>query len=123
MPRQVLKIEHSSMVPAGAVSIEGKIYLFAMNVHHWPWEGAPATVVASGALFRSDDDGKSFRKVLQWGKRGIMTNVSPVLGPHPQTKDASVVWLFSTGRFRRSPIFLGWVEPQKIEDANPCLNI
>lgn len=115
LPRQVLKIEHKSMVPAGAVSVDDRIYLFAMNVHKWSFDGPPPITVASGELFRSDDDGRTFKRVLRWSKREPMTNVCPVPGPHPKEPEKKVVWLFTTGKFRRSDVYLAWVAPGDLE--------
>ena len=51
--------------PAGAITLDGTIYLYAMRVTHWGTASDPS-VSGYGVLFRQETDG-SFTQTANWG--------------------------------------------------------
>ncbi|RLG40034.1 MAG: hypothetical protein DRO01_04690 [Thermoproteota archaeon] len=105
----------SSTVPAGAVEVGGVLYVYAMRVTHWAKRlNASDSVHAYGVLF-SGRLGEGFVETeVRWPLDEKFVNVAPVMGRLPSGEE--VVYLLASGRFRDSPIYLGYVPPDDIAD-------
>ncbi len=99
-----------STVPTGAIAIGGTRYIFAMQVEHWG-KGAEPTR-AHGVLLRQDGEG--FSEAARWKTDGLHVNTAPLLSKLPDGTDA--VFMYVTGRYRASPIYLAYALPSNIED-------
>ncbi len=105
-----------STVPAGGISLNNKIYLYMMQVLDWGVSPPPARAL----LLKSEDDGKTFSQVpgVTWGVSNKIINtkfinVAPVL-----SKKDGYVYLFGTGTYRGSAIYLARVSSDKIENLS-----
>jgi len=101
-----------STVPAGAISLDGTTYLYAMRVTHWGVTGEPSTS-AYGVLFRQQPDG-SFTQIANWSVDQVHVNTAPVLGTLPDGTPA--VFMAMSGTYRDSPVYLAYVLPSEIGD-------
>lgn len=103
------RIDPDSTVPAGALSVDGNLYVFLMDVLDWD-----APVRGRAVLARSVDDGASFQTVWTGPESNRVVNVSPALGPHPDDPGREVVYLAASGAYRRSPVYLAWCDPAEL---------
>jgi Domain of unknown function (DUF4185) len=101
-----------STVPAGALTLDGTIYLYAMRVTHWGTATDPS-VSGYGVLFRQDPDG-SFTQTANWGVDQVHVNTAPVLGALSDRTPA--VFMAMSGKYRNSPVYLAYVLPSGIGD-------
>ena len=104
----------ASTVPAGAISLDGIIYLYAMRVTHWGTTSDPS-VSGYGVLFQQEPDG-SFTQIADWEANQIQENTAPVLGTLPD--GTPVVFMAMSGKYRDSPVYLAYVLPSDI--GNPA---
>ena len=102
----------ASTVPAGAISLDGTIYLYAMRVLHWGTT-SDSSVSGYGVLFRQEPDG-SFSQTASWGTDQIHVNTAPVIGFLPGRTPA--VFMAMSGKYRNSPVYLAYVLPADIGD-------
>jgi len=98
-----------STVPAGAITLNGTIYMYAMQVNHW---GAPSTV-AHGVLFKEQADG-TFTELTRWPMNQLFVNAAPVAAELPD--GTSAIFVATTGQYRHSPVYLTYVIPSEIGD-------
>lgn len=106
-------IEPSSTVPAGAISISNKIYIFMMDVINWDYP-----TIARSILIKSEDDGRTFRLVWEGKLDDSFVNISPVISEHPNIPDKDAIYLIGSGKYRESPIYLAVTEIDSIEDRS-----
>lgn len=111
--QRVIGVDFST-VPAGGISLNNKIYLYMMQVLDWGVSPPPARAL----LLKSEDDSKIFSQVpgVTWGVSNKMintkfVNVAPVL-----SKKDGYVYLFGTGTYRGSAVYLARVSPDNIEN-------
>lgn len=104
-------IEPASTVPAGAISISDKMYIFMMDVINWDY---PA--IARAVLVRSQDDGRTFQTVWEGDRDNKFVNIAPVIAGHPIRKGQEAVYLIGSGKYRESPIYLAATEIDGIEN-------
>ncbi|MBP7866100.1 MAG: DUF4185 domain-containing protein [Acidobacteria bacterium] len=100
------RIDPDSTVPAGALSVDGNLYVFLMDVLDWD-----EPVRARAVLACSVDVGSSFQTVWTGPESNRLVNVSPARGPHPDDPGQEVVYLAASGAYRRSPVYLAWCDP------------
>lgn len=99
-------------VPTGAISVGGKLYVFVMTA--WDPE---IRKHGFSILARSDDDGRTFQRV-QTVSLGKFINVSPILAATPGTPtlpQEAGLWLFGSGHYRNSLVYLAWLPLRNIE--------
>ena len=108
------RIEPDSTVPAGAVSLNGILYVFLMDVIHWKDIPDP-DMRARSVLIKSTDNGQSFSQVWLGAEDDKFVNISPVLGSHPSLPGRQVVYLFGSGKYRNSPVYLAYAETGDLE--------
>ena len=99
-----------STVPAGAIEVNGTLYIYAMRVDHW---GGPDATDAHGVLFKNQN-GK-FIEVFSWPVNEKHVNTSPVMG---ELNGQQVIFMAITGKYRTSPVYLAYVNPGEIENQN-----
>ncbi len=105
----------ASTVPAGAININGTVYIFAMRVMHWPNATDPNPAPAYGVLFRQEADG-TFSEIANWTKDQPHVNTAPAEGKLPDGTDA--VFMAMTGTYRDSPVYLSYVLPSDIGNTS-----
>lgn len=106
-------IDPDSTVPGGAISHNGTMYVFMMDVLRWD-----DPVMARSLLIKSDDDGKNFSLVWKDERDSKFINISPVLAEHPSIPNQQVVYLIASGKYRESPVYLAYAEVEDIEDKS-----
>jgi hypothetical protein len=111
------RIEPDSTVPAGAISLNGVLYVFMMDVTHWKDIPDPETR-ARPLLIKSSNNGESFSQVWLGMEDDKFINIAPVLGEHPTDPGHQVVYLFGSGKYRDAPVCLAYAEPGDIEFPN-----
>ena len=111
------RIDPDSTVPAGACSVNGVLYVFMMDVTHWADIPDPDTR-ARPVLIKSTDNGASFSSVWLGTETSKFINTAPILGPHPTVASRQVVYLFGSGRYRNSSVYLAYAELEDIEFPN-----
>lgn len=104
-------IADGSNVPAGAISLNGKIYVYIMHIGDW------GSVIATGDsyLVYSSNNGLSFQKDndVIWPAGSKFINIAPIAG---QLNNQSVVFFLGTGNYGSSAVYLGYTT--NIEDIN-----
>lgn len=100
-----------STVPSGAIQLGDEMYLFAQRITKWGENFNPETTDGYGVLFKDSGDG--FQELISWDLNGLHLNTAPLLGKLPSGKE--VVFMFLTGKYRDSEIYLAYVEKEKIE--------
>ncbi|VVC04476.1 Uncharacterised protein [Candidatus Bilamarchaeum dharawalense] len=104
----------SSTVPAGAIEINGTLYLYSMRVDHWANKLVPGDeTTAHGVLFK--EQGDDFVEVISWPVDEKHTNTAPVWG---ELNGETVIFMAITGKYRESPVYLAYVKPGEIENKN-----
>ena len=107
-------IDATTIVPAGAISVNGTIYVFMMSVISWIDENHPE-YSGRPALVKSTDDGDTFS--LVWaGDVGRMINIAPVISTHPENSNKEALYLIASNQYRDSEIYLAYTDLDKIED-------
>ncbi|HEC95834.1 MAG TPA: DUF4185 domain-containing protein, partial [Euryarchaeota archaeon] len=120
-PKEFFPIIHpDSTVPAGAISVNGIIYVFMMDVTHWGDKTDPVTHARS-ILIKSEDDGRTFSSVWEGRVDSKFVNISPIVSTHPFDPDKKALFLVASGQYRNSPIYLAFTEIYKIEERNSYL--
>lgn len=120
-PKEFFPIIHpDSTVPAGAISVNGIIYVFMMDVTHWGDKTNPVTHARS-ILIKSEDDGRTFSSVWEGRVDSKFVNISPIVSTHPFDPDKKALFLVASGQYRNSPIYLAFTEIYKIEERNSYL--
>ncbi|MFH1785467.1 MAG: DUF4185 domain-containing protein [Candidatus Micrarchaeota archaeon] len=103
-----------STVPAGAIEINGTLYLYSMRVDHWEEVLTPGdATIAHGILFK--EQGDDFVEVFSWPADEKHANTAPVFG---ELNGEEVVFMAITGKFRNSPVYLAYVKQDDIENKN-----
>jgi len=103
-----------STVPAGAIALNGVVYIYAMQVNQW---GANSEGTrAHGVLFyRNAQSNGPFAQLTSWPVDALFVNTSPVAA---ELSDGSpAVFMATTALYRHSPIYLAYVAPSQIGDA------
>ncbi len=95
----------ASTVPAGAVEISNKAYIFAMRVIKW--EKFPKQTHARGVLFKENESGE-FEEVYEWEIDDIHVNTAPV-------KVGNKIYMIATSLYRKSPLYLAYVNLEDID--------
>ena len=113
-------IQPDSTVPAGAISINGVIYVFMMDVTHWGDKTDPVTHARS-ILIKSEGDGRTFSSVWEGRVDGKFVNISPIVSTHPFDPAKKAIFLVASGQYRNSPIYLAFTEIDKIEERESYL--
>lgn len=98
-----------STVPCGAICVEGTPYIFAKRIEHWGFKGGGPTR-GHGVLFKKMDE---FSEIAKWGTDGLHFETVPLAGKLPDGSDA--IFMFLTGKYRQSAIYLAYVKPSDIE--------
>jgi len=113
-------IQPDSTVPAGAISVNGVIYVFMMEVTHW---GDKTDIVthARSILIKSEDDGKTFSSVWEGRVDSKFVNISPIVSTHPLNQKEKAIFLVASGQYRNSPIYLAFTAIDKIEERESYL--
>ena len=107
----------ASTVPAGAIDIDGTLYVYAMRVTHWKKKLSKDDVThAYGVLFKHTSNGEYVETDVRWGLDSKFVNVAPVLGRLPD--GSKVLFLVASGQYRESPIYLAYVSLDHIEDID-----
>jgi len=120
-PKEFFPIIHpDSTVPAGAISVNGIIYVFMMDVTHWGDKTDPVTHARS-ILIKSEDDGKTFSSVWKGKVDSKFVNISPIISAHPFDPDKKALFLVASGPYRNSPIYLAFTDIDKIEKKESYL--
>jgi len=111
------RIDPDSTVPAGALSLNGILYVFMMDVTHWG-DLSDLETRARPALIKSTDNGAHFSLIWLGLEESKFVNIAPVLGPHPADSSRQVVYFFGSGKYRESPVYLAYAEIGDIEYPN-----
>lgn len=106
-------IEPDSTVPSGAISINGTIYVFMMDVTDWTH---PAK--ARSLLVKSENGSQSFFQVWENEVDRKFVNIAPVIGNHPLEQNKQAVYLVASGQYRQSPVYLAYAELDEIENES-----
>ena len=107
----------ASTVPAGAVEINGVLYVYAMRVTHWKKKLLQNdTTHAYGVLFKRTADGEFAETDVKWDLDYKFVNVAPVVGELPSGE--KVVYLLASGKYRDSPVYLAYVPIEFLEDKS-----
>jgi hypothetical protein len=109
------RIDPDSTVPAGAISIDNIMYIFMMDVTQWGVSGSPETH-ARPLLIKSTDSGTTFSSVWTGKVDEKCVNIAPAISSHPHDQSRTVVYLLTSGTYRKSPIYLAMTDPDAIED-------
>ena len=99
-----------STVPAGAITLNGIIYIYSMQVNHW---GAPSQADAHGVLFKEQAKG-TFTELTSWPMNQLFVNTAPLAAELPD--GTPVIFLATTAQYRHSPVYLAYVDPSEIGD-------
>jgi len=102
-----------STVPAGAITLNGSIYLYSMQVNHWG-SGSEGTH-AHGVLFKGKANG-IFSELARWPMDRLFVNAAPVPAELPD--GTPVIFVATTAQYRHSPVYLAYVRPSGI--GNPA---
>ena len=100
-----------STVPAGAITINGSIYIYSMQVNHWG-SGSEGTH-AHGVLFKEKMNG-TFTELTSWPVDKLFVNTAPVAAELPDGTPA--IFMVTTALYRHSPVYLAHVIPSQIGD-------
>ena len=100
-----------STVPAGAITLNGSIYIYSMQVNHWG-SGSEGTH-AHGVLFKEQANG-AFTELTRWPMDKLFVNTAPLAAELPD--GAPVIFLVTTAEYRHSPVYLAYVAPSQIGD-------
>jgi len=116
-PRQFFPaIDAATTVPAGAISVNGTIYVFMMSVISWVDEINPQ-FTGRPALVKSTDDGETF--TLVWtGDENKFVNICPVISNHPTDPEKDALYFIGSNTFREEEIYLAYTELDSIEDRS-----
>ena len=103
-----------STVPAGAITLNGIVYIYAMQVNQW---GANSEGThAHGVLFyRKAQSNGPFDELTSWPVDALFVNTAPVAAELPDGSPA--VFMATTALYRHSPVYLAYVAPSQIGDA------
>ena len=102
-----------STVPAGAITLNGIIYIYAMQVNQWG--SNPGGTHAHGVLFyRKAQSNDPFVELTRWPVDTLFVNAAPVAAELPDGTPA--VFLATTALYRHSPVYLAYVPPSQIGD-------
>jgi hypothetical protein len=97
-----------STVPAGAITLDGIIHIYSMQVNQWG-----SITHAHGVLFKEQGNG-AFSELTRWPVDKLFVNTSPVAAELPDGTRA--VYMVATAQYRHSPIYLAYVAPSRIGD-------
>ncbi len=97
-------------VPAGAITLNGTIYIYSMQVDKW---GSTNQADAHGVLFKRVVNGP-FTELTRWPMDKLFVNTAPVAAELPD--GTPVIFLATTAQYRDSPIYLAYVVPSEIAD-------
>ncbi len=101
----------ASTVPAGAIELDGKFYIYAMRVTQWAFNSGPgAATEGHGMLFRQENS--TFVPVASWAQN-THTSAAPVIGRLEDGTEA--VFIAFTNKYRDSQIYGAYVLPSEIE--------
>jgi len=108
-----------STVPAGAISVNGNLYVFMMDVTYWS-SGSTDSTNARVALIKSSNDGQSFGDSPIWTSAldNHFVNIAPVVAAHPTIPHHQAVYMFGSGLYRESDIYLAACDTADIEDRS-----
>ncbi|MBI5621431.1 DUF4185 domain-containing protein [Candidatus Falkowbacteria bacterium] len=102
-----------STVPSGVIQIGDAVYIFAMRMMNWDFLNKKGNH-GYGMLFKSKGSDNFQSTHTLWAKDSLHMNTAPVLGTLPD--GAPVVYLYLTGEYRKSSIYLAYVAPDQIEN-------
>ena len=106
----------ASTPPAGAVEIDGVLYVYGFRVTHWKKRLQPNDATHGyGVLFKRLGNGEFVETNVSWPIDSKFVNIAPVSG---KLNGKNVVFLFSSGKYRDSPIYLAYVPADKMEDLS-----
>jgi hypothetical protein len=100
-----------STVPAGAITLNGNIYIYSMQVDKW---GSSNHADAHGVLFKQVVNGP-FTELTRWPMDKLFVNTAPVAAELPD--GTPVIFLATTAQYRHSPIYLAYIDPSEVGDA------
>ncbi len=101
-----------STVPAGAITLNGTIYIYSMQVNHWG-SGNSDLSHMHGVLFKEQTNG-TFTELTRWPMDKLFVNTAPVAAELPDGTPA--IFMATTTQYRRSPVYLAYVVPSEIGD-------
>mgnify|MGYP001576690778 CR=1 FL=1 len=104
-----------STVPSGIIQVGKTVYLFAMRMTNWDFLNKKGNH-GYGLLFKSDGTENFHETNTIWSPDSLHMNNAPVLGKSPDGQPA--VYIYTTGQYRASDIFLAYVDPSQIEDKS-----
>jgi hypothetical protein len=99
-----------STVPAGAITLNGIIYAYAMQVNQW----GPVTHAHGALFYRNEQSNGAFAELTRWPVDTLFVNAAPVAAEFPEGIPA--VFVATTTQYRHSPVFLAYVTPSQIGD-------
>ena len=102
-----------STVPAGAVTINGIIYIYAMQVNQWG-SNSEGTHAHGVLFYRNEQSTGLFAELTRWPVDTLFVNAAPVMAKLPD--GTSVIFVTTTAQYRHSPIYLAYVAPSQIGD-------
>ena len=102
-----------STVPAGAITLNGTIYIYSNQVNHWG-SGSSDPSHMHGVLFKEEANG-TFTELTRWPMDKLFVRTAPVAAELPD--GTPVIFLATTAQYRDSPIYLAYVVPSEIGDA------
>ncbi|MFA5820523.1 MAG: DUF4185 domain-containing protein [Candidatus Gracilibacteria bacterium] len=104
-----------STVPSGIIQIGKTVYLFAMRMTNWDFLNKNGNH-GYGLLFKSDGTENFQETKTLWSPDSIHMNSAPIFGTSPDGKP--VVYIYATGEYRKSGIYLAYVDPSQIENKS-----
>ena len=111
-PDPFYNLSGQSTVPSGGIAINGKNYVFMMNVVNWG-NGMPGNVLANSFGIVSAPPTPFSPTSVKYGDNSKFVNIAPTMSP-----DGSWVYLFGSGTYRASPIYVARVRPNDIANIN-----
>jgi hypothetical protein len=101
-----------STVPAGAITDNGAMYIYSMQVDQWGSD-PPASTHAHGVLFKEQMKG-TFTELTRWPTDKLFVNTAPIGGQLPD--GSPVIFMATSAQYRHSPVYLAYVVPSEFGD-------
>ena len=103
-----------STVPAGAITLNGIIYIYAMQVNQWG-SNSEGTHAHGVLFYREEQSSGPFAELTQWPVDQLFANAAPIASELPDGTPA--VFIATTAEYRHSPVYLAYVAPSQIGDS------